>query len=79
MIPIDVINYIDRTPDVCFQVYNIRNLKAQFSLHKGNNNYLFRSCYGIDVLSKPEAIKMLDELNKFVEQKRFSSFRIVEE
>lgn len=79
MIPIDVIDYIDRVPNICFQVYNIRNKQAQFSLHKGNNNYLFRSCYGIDILTKPEAVKMLNELNKFVEEKRFSSFRIMEE
>jgi hypothetical protein len=64
---------------ICIQVINVRSEVVEFSLHKGTTSYLLKSSYGIDVLNRFQAIRILDQLNVLNKQSNFRAFRIVNE
>lgn len=65
---------------VCIQVYNIRTGRVEYSLHKGSSQFLFNDkALGIQILSKMEAIQILEKLNDLVLKSNFKAFRIASE
>ena len=74
MEPILVLEYLDRyfnSDPQMLRIFNSRTNKTVYELHKGFNNYLFKSDFGIDIFDKPRTIKLLNDLKELVKKSNF--------
>lgn len=74
MNPLETLNFIDNNNGIYLKVYNTRTNREEFGLHKTPRSYLLQSDRTLEVLDKPKAIKIIDQLNDLIKKSRFRAF-----
>lgn len=75
----NIVLLIEAQPGVCFQVYNTRNGKVEYSLHKGSKQFLLKTDSEIFVLDKLKTLELLKQMELLIKKSNFRASRIAVE